>query len=50
LRALEKELQQRQKEIQFGINAYSGDLRYRETAKINSTAKAVNLMPKKFNN
>jgi hypothetical protein len=49
LRALEKELQQRQRDIQFGFNAYSGDLRYRETAKINNAAKAANFLPRKFN-
>lgn len=45
---LEKELQQRQREIQFGFNAYSGDLRYRETAKISAAAKASAFLPHRF--
>lgn len=46
LKAIEKELEQRRMELQYRFRAYTGDLTYTETEKINSRAKVARLKAK----
>ena len=51
LRILEKELEQRRMELQYNFRSYTGTIKYRETAKLNSKATVANILKttKRFN-
>lgn len=43
LKAIQREIEQRRYEIQFNIRAYTGGLKFRETAKLHNKKKTSNV-------